>query len=285
MLIAMTATEWGVRYVPVCVAALLAGAINALAGGGTLLTFPALMAVLTGNQAGVLANATSTMALAPASFSSAWGYRQEVGKVSSWLWFLLIPSIVGGVAGALLMTQLSPKLFNALVPWLILGATVLFTAQPSINRFLQRRRGYKVSSEQDEESGRITPQQLSPAYLVLAMVFQLFVGLYGGYFGAGIGIMMLSSLGLMKTGNLHEMNALKTILAGGINAVSIVVFIAQGVVVWDLAIAMTLASVVGGYYGAQYGRKLPTAFVRSVVIAVGFIVSAYYFAKQFQLIT
>lgn len=282
MLLALTEAEWVVRYLPVCVAALFAGAINALAGGGTLLTFPALMAVLGPiQQAGVIANATSTMALAPASFSGTWGYRQEVSKVASWLWFLLVPSLVGGVVGAFLVTKLNPKLFDMLVPWLVLGATVLFTVQPYINQILKRRSSAgSVNSLLVGEELANKPHHLSRSLLVLAMVFQFLVGLYGGYFGAGIGIMMLSSLGLMRTGNLHEMNALKTILAGGINAVSIVVFIAQGVVQWDLAIAMTVASVLGGYYGARYGRQLPTSYIRAFVIAIGFTVSIYYFVKR-----
>lgn len=254
-------------YLWPCVTAFLAGIINSLAGGGTLLTFPALMASLkalgmTEEQAAVAANATSTIALGPASLSSAWGYRQELSAVSHWLRILAVPSLLGGVLGSLLVTWF-PDQFHRLVPWLILLASLLFTIQPAVAKWL----GHTATSEPSTER------------VVTVVVAQFLVATYGGYFGAGIGILMLSALALMGMSNLHEMNALKTVLATLINGTAIAVFAVQDVVHWPLALAMTLFSIVGGYFGARYGRLLPVRYVRYIVIAIGFGLTSYYFAK------
>src|SRR6185295_3042417 len=172
-------------YFPLCLAALLAGIVNALAGGGTLLTFPALKSALGrfGDLADSMANGTSTIALGPASFSSAWAYRREIAKVRHWLALLIVPSLLGGGSGAWLAAEY-PKQFKELVPWLILLAAVLFTLQPMITKRLAR-------ADQPEDAH---PSRLAQIAVVFA---QLLIGIYGGYFGAGIGILMLSTLGLM----------------------------------------------------------------------------------------
>ena len=260
-------------YAPLCLAALLAGIVNALAGGGTLLTFPALKSAL-GDFPGIgpvnadaFANGTSTIALGPASFSSAWAYRREIAKVRHWLALLIVPSLLGGGSGAWLAAEY-PKQFKELVPWLILLAAVLFTLQPMITKRLAK-------ADQPEDAH---PSRLAQIAVVFA---QLLIGIYGGYFGAGIGILMLSTLGLMGLKNIHEMNALKTVLAGSINGVAIIIFVIKKFVVWDLALAMMAASILGGYLGARYGRKLQQKYIRWFVIAVGFSLAAWYFYQQF----
>lgn len=257
-------------YFPLCLAALLAGIVNALAGGGTLLTFPALRSALGrfGDLADSMANGTSTIALAPASFSSAWAYRREIAKVKSWLALLVVPSLLGGLAGAWLAAEY-PKQFRLLVPWLILLAAILFTCQPFITRRLAK------GNQTDDDA---PPSRAAQLAVILA---QLLIGIYGGYFGAGIGILMLSTLGLMGLKNIHEMNALKTVLAGAINGVAVIVFLVKGLYEPRLALAMMAASILGGYLGARYGRQVKQQYIRYFVIAVGFSLAAWYFYQQF----
>jgi hypothetical protein len=252
-----------------CLSALLAGAMNSIAGGGTLLTFPSLLAALTAggfapDVASVTANATSTVSLLPGSVAGAWGFRRELQTARRWLGLLLIPSLLGGITGTLLVTELDPKWFGALVPWMILVAATLYLLQPLIARW----------------TGIGLPHA-PPTGLTLTGVtlFQFLVGLYGGYFGAGIGILMLSSLALMGLGDIHRMNALKTILASAINSMSVVIFVAKGIVVWPYAIPMAAAAIAGGYFGARLSRRLNRTLMRWVVIAIGYGLAIYFFAK------
>jgi uncharacterized membrane protein YfcA len=242
------------------VSSLAAGAVNALAGGGTLLTFPALTAVMPK----VLANGTSTVALIPGSLAGAWGYRGELRAVGRWPLLLVAQILVGGLVGTLLVTRLDPRYFDALVPWLIASATLLFFAQPTLLKLSLRLRPAGPA------------RRPAAAFAVLA-VAQFLIAVYGGYFGAGIGILMLSALGLMGIGDIHQMNAVKTVLAACINALSVVVFAADGYVVWPVAGMMAVAAVVGGYLGAHSGRRLPRALVRWIVIVIGVALSVKYF--------
>jgi uncharacterized protein len=255
------------------VTAALAGGINALAGGGTLLTFPALFAVLAGVPNGaIIANGTSTVALAPASFSSAWAFRRELAKEWRWLKLLIVPSLIGGIAGTLLVTQMDAKYFKTLVPFLILGASILFAAQPL---FTKRK---EVIAKPDA-----TPvPEHSKLRLIAVVLFQLLVAIYGGYFGAGIGILMLSALGLMGLTNMHEMNAIKTVLAGCINGMSVAIFAFSGKVDWPIALMMMVSAIAGGYLAASFGRRLPPIYIRYFVIAIGFVLSAYFFYGQWR---
>jgi uncharacterized protein len=255
-----------------CVTALVAGAINSVAGGGTLLTFPALMAALTPMSssaavAAVLANATSTVALVPGSIAGAWGYRRKVMEARRWLLLLIAPSIVGGAAGSLLVTQLNPKYFALLVPWLILTAAMLFL----VDTIMRRRAPHLVA--RDTHSGRA---------IMGLVLFQLGVAVYGGYFGAGIGILMLSALALMGIGDINCMNAVKTVLTSFINGVSVIVFVLEGKVVWSCALPMAVCAILGGYLGAHAAQRIQPRVVRWIVIAIGFSLAAYYFYQQLR---
>ncbi len=254
-------------YGSLCAAAVAAGAVNAVAGGGTLLTFPTLLYALQPlgpDLAGVVANATSTVALVPGSLAGAWGYRRELTGSRRWLLLLFVPSLLGGLVGAVLMVSF-PKYFNGIIPWLLLTASLLFLAQPYLTRWFPPH----------PETGRP-----SLGVQTAVVVFQFFVSVYGGYFGAGIGILMLTSLSFMGMGDVHRINAVKTILAAVINGVSIVVFVAANKVVWSYAVAMAAASIVGGYYGAVVGRRLPRWLIRGFVVVVGLVLAAYYFLVQ-----
>ncbi len=249
-------------YGSLCVAAFAAGAVNAVAGGGTLLTFPTLLSVHTPD---VIANATSTVALVPGSLAGAWGYRRELRGSRRWLMLLFAPSLLGGVVGALLLTRTDPGYFTLVIPWLLLVASLLFLVQPYLARWFPPH----------PETGRA-----SLGVQTVVVVFQFFVAVYGGYFGAGIGILMLTSLSFMGMGDVHRINAVKTILAAVINGVSIVVFVMDGKVDWRYAPVMAVASVLGGYYGAVIGRRIPRTILRCFVVAVGLVLAAYYFLKQ-----
>jgi uncharacterized membrane protein YfcA len=248
-------------YALLGLAAFVAGAVNSLAGGGTLLTFPVLLSV----QPPVLANATSTVALMPGSAAGAWGYRRELRGTRAWLLLLGPPSLAGGLVGALLLISLPEDYFDALIPWLLLTASLLFVFQPALGRF--------VLSHPEVGLPR-------PGVCLAVVGFQFLVAVYGGYFGAGIGILMLTSLAFMGLGDIHRMNAVKTFLAACINGVSILVFVAGDRVAWHYGLSMALAGILGGFCGAHFGRRLPQAAVRWFVIAVGLALSAYYFARQ-----
>jgi uncharacterized membrane protein YfcA len=243
-----------------CLSALAAGAVNAVAGGGTLLTFPALTAVVPYE----VANATSTVALVPGSAAAAWGYRREFAALRSWALLLAGPSLVGGAVGTLLVIWF-PDAFKVLVPWLILTAALLFLLQPALSRF----------------AGAGKPHgQPSARAKAAIVVFQFLVAVYGGYFGAGIGILMIASLSLMGTGTIHHMNALKTFLAACINGVSVIVWVVADKVRWELAPGMALAAIAGGYLGARTARRMPKGVVRAIVIVIGFGLAGFYFYKQ-----
>jgi uncharacterized membrane protein YfcA len=256
---------------------LAAGVVNSLAGGGTLLTFPSLFTALGpmvgGNHdlAAVLANGTSTTALLPGSIAGGWGYRRELREVGRWPWLLVVPSLVGGLIGTLLVTRLPARYFAIAVPWLILSATLLFALQPSLLKLSTR---FRPAGPPDAN------RRSNAAYFGL-VAGQFVIAIYGGYFGAGIGILMLSALGFMGVADIHHMNAVKSVLAACINALSVVVFAVEAKVVWPLAGVMAAAAIVGGYLGAHFGRRLPRPLVRWGVIVVGFGLAAKYFYQQF----
>ena len=235
--------------------ALLAGAVNAMAGGGTLLTFPALLTLL----GPVAANATSTMSLLPGSLSAALGYRAELRESRHHLVLLWPPSLVGGIAGSLLLIRLPEKVFAHAVPWLLVTASVLLLLQRPLMRYIGAH-------------PHATPHGRTVAAVVF---FQFLVGVYGGYFGAGIGILMLSSLAFMGIPDIHHMNAVKNILAATMNGVSAIIFVAAGVVVWKYAAIMAVAAILGGYAGARVARRMKPDYVRAIVIVIGFLVAAW----------
>lgn len=251
------------RHLLLAGSAFAAGMVNSVAGGGTLLTFPALVGVL-GPEGKVAANVTSTIALLPGSMAGAWGYRAELAAVPRWAWILVWPSLIGGLAGSIVLLNAGEKVFGVVVPWLILTATLLLLFQPVL--------ASRLTGGHDRD---VAPVGRA---LWLSLGFQLMVGLYGGYFGAGIGILMLASLGLLGIGDIHHNNALKTVLASLINAISVVVFLADGSrIVWSYGAVMAVAAVAGGFTGARVARRLNKSVVRWTVVVIGFALSVYYF--------
>lgn len=243
-------------YLPLIATALMAGVVNALAGGGTLLTFPALMAA---GVSPAFANGTSTVALVPGSLASVWGYRRELSETKRWAWLLSVPSLIGGLVGSLLVTRLPEKYFAQLVPWLILTATILFVLQPILTRLTR------------------TTHNAWPVWLVITV--QFLTAVYGGYFGAGIGIIMLATLSFIDVGDIHRMNAVKTVQAVLINIIAAAIFVIDRYVEWRFALMMAIAAIVGGFCGAHYGRKLNRNLVRGIVIGIGISLTVYYFTR------
>lgn len=240
-------------------AAAAGGAINAIAGGGTLLTFPALIGL---GIPALVANATSTVALWPGALGSMWGYRAELAGARSWAFRWALPSLLGGFIGAWLLLRTSPARFEGLVPWLVLGATTLFIIQRPL---MERLRGRNVAS--------IDPSASPPTIAVLA--YQFLVAVYGGYFGAGIGILMLAALGFVGFTNIHRMNGLKNFGGLCVNAVAAVTFAMSSIVDWPVAITMAVGAVVGGYAGSRIAQRVPQQRVRQAIILIGLASGAW----------
>ena len=238
-----------------------AGVVNSLAGGGTLLSYPAL---IWAGRDPIIANATSTVALWPGSFAGTLGYRGDIGGKRRWIILLGIPSVIGGAVGAVLLLRTPSPTFAALVPWLIFGATVLRAAQEPISRWLPHAPG----------------SQPSRAWWTGAIAFQFLVAVYGGYFGAGIGILMLAALGLLGLTDIHQMNGLKTLFAVCINGVASAYFIWSGKVNWPDALLMAAGAIAGGYGGAHLARKLGRRFVNRTVIVIGLAMTVLLLLKR-----
>lgn len=242
------------HYVIVFAAAFAAGSINSVAGGGTLVTFPTLLWLGVSSK---WANGTSTVALWPGSVAGVWGFRRELAEADRRLLALVVPSVIGSIAGAVLLVATPTELFDRLIPFLILFATLLFMAQEPIQRRFNLAQAHEARSH----------------WLSWTMAFQLLVGLYGGYFGAGIGILMLAALSLMGHTDIHQMNGVKNLLATCINGLAALLFVYNGLVIWQDAFVMMGGSILGGYLGAGMARRAGRRAVRQTVIALGFVMA------------
>ena len=255
----------------IAVGALLAGAVNAIAGGGTFFSFPALLAI---GVPPVVANASNSVALWPGSLSGAWAYRRELQRFRAYLLPMGAASLVGGVAGGVLLLAAGDARFSALIPWLLAFATVLFAASPYIASALKRWRAGggapSVALDPDAAHGRGSP---------LVWLVQALVSIYGGFFGAGMGILMMASLAIAGHDDLHEVNALKNLLSAVVYSVTVITFIAAGAVSWPHTLVMLVTATVGGYLGAAVARRIPAVWLRRTVIAVGTLLSVYYFTR------
>jgi len=249
------------------VAAFVGGAINAVAGGGSLIAFPAL--VLFGVDK-IIANATNTAALWPGTIGSVWAYRHDTKPLLRLMVWLLLPSFLGGLAGALLLTRTPPELFGRIVPLLVLFATLIFAARDFFNHLVDR----SIEAMRCADEGHV-----SLAARVWGILFQAFVAIYGGYFGAGIGILMLASLSLMGLQDIHRMNALKTALAFVINGVALAFFALSRIVNWPLAMLMGAGGLLGGYFGARLAKRVNQQHLRAFVVVMGLLASAYLFVR------
>src|SRR5437016_2446655 len=236
-------------------AAFFAGVVNSIAGGGTLLTFPVLIWLGLDPK---VANATSTVALWPGLFGGLFGYRKELEDSSTILKRLGTTSVIGGAVGAWLLIWTPSPTFARLVPFLILFATILFMAQGTINRRL--RLGSIIEN----------PTTL---WWLGAIVFQFFSAIYGGYFGAGNGILMLAAMGLLGLHDIHRANGIKNFLGVCINSVAVVAFSMMHLVSWPRSLFMAVAALAGGYFGARTARRVGRGFIRRAIVVIGFVIT------------
>jgi uncharacterized membrane protein YfcA len=241
----------------------LGGAINAVAGGGSFVTFPALL--FTGVPP-IPANATNTLALWVGTTASGGAYRQQLNIPRRVMIPLIVTSVVGGVLGAFLLIKTPAQTFLRVLPWLLLGATLLF----AFGKHLTGRISAGIS--RDSSNAAITG----------ASIFEFAVAVYGGYFGGGLGIMNLAMLAALGMTDIHAMNKLKVILGAIINGVAAVAFIAAGVILWRQAGVMTAGAIVGGYGSAHFAQKLPQPYIRAFVIIIGVLMTLYFFVRAYR---
>lgn len=237
-------------------------ALNAVAGGGGFFSFP--MLVFFGVPP-IMANATGKFAIWLGAASSIIGYLPEIQKTRDKLLRVTVLASIGSIAGSLLLMITDPVLFRALVPWLMLTATVMFAGGPAMLRTLIERFQRKT-----QPTGRLAR--------FLQNVGMLMIGTYGGFFGAGMGIMLVAFCQLVGIRNVHEANAIKVVVATGITTLSTLIFIASGMIAWPQAIALGAGTLVGGYFGASYARRLPQRVIRGFIILYGCAITTYFFA-------
>jgi uncharacterized protein len=244
------------------VAGALGGALNSVAGGGSFIAFPALL--WTGVPP-IPANATNTIALWTAAAASGGAYRKRLDVPRRVMIPLLTVSLIGGLAGAYLLLKTPARTFMRVLPWMTLGATLLFA-------FGKRLAAGRTS---------VIEQETTSAALVGATIFQLCVAVYGGYFGGGMGIVMLAMLATLGMTDIHAMNALKSVMGFVINGVAVVTFISAGAVYWKHGSVMILGGIAGGYLGAHYAMRMRPSRVRGFVVLVGAAMTAYFFWKSY----
>ena len=244
-------------YLLLILSAFVAGIINSVAGGGSFLTFPAL--VFTGVPS-IIANASSTLALLPGTLASAWAYRDDFQRTEGFPRLpMMIVSLAGGIAGALLLLFTSERTFDSVIPWLMLAAALLFTFGPRISPLLRR-------------AFRIGP--------VTVIAIQFLVSVYGGYFGGAVGILMLATWSVFGLSDINVMNANKTVLAAAMNAVAVVLFIAAHKIWWPQSMAMLVAAVIGGFIGAYTAKKVDQKYLRAVIIVISFSMTVAFFLRH-----
>jgi hypothetical protein len=248
--------------------AVVATAINSVAGGGGLLTFPVLMTVLPP----VTTDATSAVALLPAYITSTWADRKHLAPVRHWFWRLLLPSLLGSLLGALLLGCSGNRSFTALIPWLILTAALL-TLRPLLTR--------KAHSAQSVVEGPpVAPTPAPSVSLQIGASVLLFVvAIYGGYFGAGIGILLIAACDLISLTDIHSVLPLKNALCGSLRAVAVTVFLIEGKVNWEYGTVMAAGALLGGYLGGSAVRFVNRTVVRLGIVTLGICIAAYYFWK------
>ena len=240
----------------------LGGALNAVAGGGSFIAFPALMF---SGVAPIQANATNTVALWVGVTASSGAYRKHLDISRRVMIPLAVTSVIGGVAGALLLLRTPQQTFLQVLPWLMLGATLLFVFGARLSR------GSKSAIARDA----------SDSAIMFAALFELVVAVYGGYFGGGVGIVNLAMLAALGMTDIHAMNALKSVLGGIINGIAVITFIFARAIAWKPGVIMIVGATVGGYFGAHYAQKLPQSWIRVFVIVVGTAMTTYFFWRAY----
>jgi uncharacterized membrane protein YfcA len=250
------------HFIALFVAGLFAGLVNSVAGGGALLVYPLLLSL---GLPPIVANATSTITVWPGALSSAFGYRKYLKKLPKPYYWLLVPSVIGGIIGAIILRDSSNQNFAAIVPWLIMLGVVMIALQPRINSWLMH--------------GKKKSRKVSALNIIIVSIPVFGMAIYGGYFGAGFGIIMLAILGFTRIGDIHQMNGLKNLSGAFINLTASIYFVHYGLVHWKFVPFLLLGTISGGFIGATYSDRLPTHAIRKIIIISGVIVSIYLFYK------
>jgi uncharacterized protein len=243
-------------------AAVIAGTLNAVAGGGSFISFPVLLFT---RVPAIEANATNTVALWPGLAASTLAYLRRLDAPLRLLVPLLVTSIAGGWAGAVLLLRTPQHTFLHLVPWLLLGGTLLFAF------------GNNIRSLAGRAAAVDDLHQVSWQAIAITSVVELLVSVYGGYFGAGIGFMTLGMLAALGMRDIHAMGAIRTLLAVAINAAAVVTFVIAGAVLWPQCVVMIAGSLAGGWFGAHYAQRADPAKMRYTVIGIGVAMTVYFF--------
>lgn len=259
-------TPLDIALISVC--GFFAGAVNSVAGGGSFFSFPALLAV---GLPPVVANASNSVALWPGSLTGAWAYRRELAPYRRYLVPMSLASLVGGIAGGLLLLVAGDARFSALIPWLLAFATLLFAISPKFATWLKRLRPPRSAST-DADADAASASAGSPG----GWLTQMLVSVYGGFFGAGVGILMMASLAISGHQDVQHINALKNLFSVVIYSATVVTFVIAGAVSWPHVAVMLVAASVGGYLGAQIARRINGLWLRRMVIAVGTALTVYY---------
>jgi uncharacterized membrane protein YfcA len=233
-------------------AGLVAGLVNSVAGGGALLMYPLLLSL---GLPPIVANATTTISIWPGALSSAYGYRKYIKKIPKYYFWLLVPGLLGGIIGAVILRKTSNHSFKLVVPWLIIMAVLLLSFQPKIHKWLKKRK------KNTKKAGALS--------FILIAIAIFAMSIYGGFFGAGLGIIMLAVLGFTKLTDIHQLNGLKNLIATFINLVASIYFIHYHLIDWHYTPLLLLGTVIGGYIGATYSNKLPSHLIRKIIIIIG----------------
>ena len=253
-------------YAIIALGAFMAGGMNAMAGGGTFFSFPALLAA---GVPPVMANASNTVALWPASISSAWAYRREIMRHGKLAVLLAAVSMLGGLTGGLLLLSTSNAAFSKLIPWLLLVATSLFAFSAQVSRlvvWIKAKHGAGAEHKPGTPAGAL---------------FQFIVAVYGGFFGAGMGILTLAALSIQGFDDMQELNALKNLTSAVNYTVAAATFVIAGAISWPHTLVMLFTALAGGYAGALLARRLPSLWLKRLVIVVGAVLTLIYFAKTY----
>lgn len=241
---------------------LVVGLINAIAGGGAIILYPVLYSL---GLPPIVTNATIASSIWPGALSSAYGYRKYIKKIPNYYFLLLIPCLIGSIVGAYLLRKTPDKDFREIVPWLVILAVTLLALQPTIHKKLRaRHKKHKKSSN---------------LYLLLVGLAILITAVYGGYFGAGFGIIMLAILGFTRLTDIHQMNGLKNLSGVCISFIASIYFIHYHLVDWHYIPPILIGTIIGGYFGATYSTKVPAKTVRAIIVVIGVGVAAYLFIK------
>ena len=252
-------------YLLLVISGLIAGIVNAVAGGGSLLMYPLLLSL---GVAPIMANATTSFSIWPGALSSAWGYRKYIHKLPRHFYFLLLPCLIGGLIGAILLRNTSNQTFEFIVPWFIILGVVLLIAQPKIHNWISAK------------SAKETKKYRSLVFAIISILLFL-IAIYGGYFGAGFGIIMLAFLGFTELSNIHQMNGLKNLAGATLNIAATAYFIVYKLIDWRLLPLLLIGSIIGGLIGSTYSSKLPSNTIRVIVIVIGVLVAAVLLSKLY----